>query len=128
MERGSRMERGKEAEDSALEYLTGLGQVLLERNWRCGHKELDLIMSSVSPKGVEKLHIVEVRSLLDPALCSPYESINNKKQRMVISAARSYIYQNNINWETQFDIVSVLIKSDSLFLEYFPNAFEPSWR
>jgi putative endonuclease len=128
MDRGGKLDRGKMAEDFALDYLTGLGQVLMERNWRCGHKELDLIMSSVSQGGVRKLHIVEVRSLMDPAHCLPYESINYKKQKMVMSAARSYIYQNNINWETQFDIVSVIIKREGLFLEYFPGAFEPTWR
>ena len=124
---GGRMETGKRAEDIALEYLTGLGQKLLDRNWRYGHKELDLVMGSVSQVG-KRLHIVEVRSLKEPNLYRPYESIDTNKQRMVISAARSYIYQNNIDWETQFDIVSVIFKPDSVCLEYFPDAFAPKWR
>jgi len=128
MDSGGRIETGKMAEDVALEYLTGLGQKLLDRNWRSGHKELDLVMKSASQEGTDRLHIVEVRSLKEPNLYLPYESIDINKQRVVISAARSYIYQNNISWETQFDIVSVIFKSDCVSLEYFPDAFAPTWR
>lgn len=128
MDRGGRIEKGKISEDLALEYLIGLGQILLERNWRSGHKELDLIMKSVTQPGIERLHIVEVRSLMYPVLYLPYESIGIKKQRLVMSAARSYIYQNNVNWETQFDIVSVIFKQDCVNFEYFPDAFCPTWK
>lgn len=128
MDSGERIETGRRAEDIALDFLKGKGQILLDRNWRYGHKELDLIMKSVSQGGIERLHIVEVRSLKEPNLCDPYESIDIFKQRAVISAARAYIQLNNINMETQFDIVSVIFKADSFELEYFPDAFAPSWR
>lgn len=128
MDRGGRIETGKRAEDIALDYLAKLGLELLERNWRSGHKELDLIMKSVSQTEDVRLHIIEVRSLRAPNLYSPYESIDINKQRMVISAARSYIFQNNIEWETQFDIVSVIFKPDMVCLEYIPDAFAPKWR
>ena len=128
MDRGGRMERGKTAEDIAQEYLIGLGQIFLARNWRCRHKELDLIMKSVSNEGKEKLHIVEVRSLKEPNLYPPYESIDNKKQRLIISAASSFIYINKIDYDTQFDIVSVIFKDKSVSLEYFPDAFAPIWK
>ncbi|MEN6619599.1 MAG: YraN family protein [Rikenellaceae bacterium] len=127
MDSGRRIETGKMAEDVALEFLEEKGQIMLERNWRSGHKELDLIMKGVSEDGTERLHIVEVRSLKMPNLYQPYESIDIYKQRAVISAARSYIYQNNLNWETQFDIVSVIFKAEGVSLEYFPDAFTPIW-
>ena len=128
MDSGGRMERGRTAEDIAQEYLTGIGQVFLARNWRCRHKELDLIMKSVSNDGTERLHIVEVRSLKEPNLYLPYESIDRRKQRLIISAASSFIYINKIDYETQFDIVSVIFKENSVKLEYFPDAFAPIWK
>lgn len=85
-------------------------------------------MKSMSQTEDVRLHIIEVRSLRAPNLYNPYESIDVNKQRMVISAARSYIFQNNIEWETQFDIVSVIFKPDAVCLEYIPDAFEPKWR
>jgi len=125
---GERPEVGRKAEEIALKYLIGIGQKLLARNWRSGHKEIDLIMESHHEKLGMVLHIVEVRSLREPALQSPFETVNYMKQRSVIAAARSYIYKMNIECETQFDVVSVLFGPEGERIEYFPNAFTPSWR
>ena len=48
---------GKRGEDEACGLLVSLGHSILERNWRHGHKEVDII----SLAGNE-LHIVEVKS------------------------------------------------------------------
>ncbi len=123
-----RVDTGRRAEEIAWEYLHARGHKLLERNWRSGHKEIDLITSTVSIEGLERLHIVEVRSLNTPNLYFPYESIGVKKQRLIISAASSYIYHNKINLDTQFDIISVIFKPALVSVEYFPDAFAPTWR
>ena len=36
-------ELGKSGEDKAVAYLMQEGYVVLERNWRLGHKELDVV-------------------------------------------------------------------------------------
>ncbi len=122
-------ERGKKAEGIALEFLEEKGFVLLDKNWRAGHKELDLVMKCFDrSSGEERLHIVEVRSLSEPNLQLPFETIDIKKQRAVISAASAYIYRNKIMCETQFDIVSVLFeKGGNVRIEYLPEAFNPKW-
>ena len=58
----SRADTGKLGETIALEYLLQMGYKLLERNWRCRHKEIDLIM-----EGGDGIHIVEVRTRKAPA-------------------------------------------------------------
>ena len=58
----NRQDLGKKGEDVALEYLLQRGMKLLERNWRSGHKELDLVMEE---EGF--IRIVEVRSRNWPA-------------------------------------------------------------
>lgn len=40
---------GKRGEDIAAEYLTKLGYTILERNWRIGKAEIDII-ANISPK------------------------------------------------------------------------------
>ena len=52
-----RTKTGIRGEDKACEYLVGLGHVILERNWRHSHQEVDII----SLFGNE-LHVVEVKS------------------------------------------------------------------
>ena len=37
---------GRSGEDAALEYLLQNGYKLLERNWHCRHKEIDLIVEN----------------------------------------------------------------------------------
>ncbi|PKP07083.1 MAG: endonuclease [Bacteroidetes bacterium HGW-Bacteroidetes-5] len=124
-----RREKGSAAEDLALEFLLKRGMVLLGRNWRVGHKELDLLMKSTNEATEEqRLHVIEVRSLSEPNLQLPFETVDIKKQRAVISAASAYIYRNQIMCETQFDIVSVLFEKDgNIRIDYLPEAFNPKW-
>jgi putative endonuclease len=124
-----RREKGSAAEDLALDFLLDRGMVLLGRSWRVGHKELDLLMMSTNETTDEqRLHVVEVRSLWEPNLQLPFETVDIKKQRAVISAASAYIYRNQIMCETQFDIVSVLFEKDgNIRIDYLPDAFNPKW-
>ncbi len=122
-------ERGRLAERIALEFLEARGLVLLDKNWRYGHRELDLVMKS--REGLshsERLHIVEVRSLSEPNLQMPYETIDITKQRNLIRAAAGYIYKKRVLCETQFDIISIVFcKDKSTRVDYFPDAFTPQW-
>jgi len=123
-----RAETGRKAEEIALNYLIGIGLRLLARNWRSGHREIDLIMESSHERRGVILHIVEVRSLREPVIHSPFETVRIMKQRSVIAAARSYIFKMNLKCDTQFDIVSIIFGANGEKIEYFPNAFTPTWR
>ena len=114
------MTTGKRAERIAAEYLTGRGFRIIEKNYRAGHKELDLIMTGEDDK---RLHIVEVRSLREPICRMPYESVDKKKIRLIISAARDYIRLKKIDREIQFDIVSVIFRPEGTEVQYIPEAF-----
>lgn len=78
--------------------------------------------------GEQILHVVEVRSLHEPFVQMPFESVDYKKRKAVIMAANIYVRGRGINFETQFDIISIVFSSAGVFkLEYFPNAFSPEW-
>lgn len=117
-----RMSLGKWGEDKALEYLENEGLVLRDRNWRCSHKELDLVMESPA-----KLHVVEVKTLRKPSPIEPWEHVDARKQSALVSAANKYIGVHHIHKEVQFDIVSILVSEDdeSYDLRYIPEAFIP---
>lgn len=116
------VEKGKEGEEIALKFLLKKGFRLLERNWRCGHLELDIIMEDEN-----MLHIVEVRSRVYPVLIEPVETVDVVKQKKVIAAANGFVKRNRIKKEVVFDIVSVVFMPQGHTVEYFPNAFAPSW-
>jgi len=121
--------KGREAEEIAIAYLTGEGLTLLDKNWRWRRREIDIVMKSVQ-KGSNlcRLHVVEVRSLYQPCLKLPYETVDLKKQRSLIRAAEGYIRCRNIGYETQFDVVSIVFATSGEYtVDYFPNAFTPLW-
>lgn len=117
---GREISLGRLAEDLALEWLLKRGFVLRERNWRCSHWEIDLIMESE-----RLLHIIEVKSLKAPSARDPFEQVDWKKRLNLIRAARSYVVTKKVEKEVCFDIVSITFKDKEYDLEYIPNAFLP---
>lgn len=122
---GNRQDLGKKGEEIALEYLLQRGMKLLARNWRRGHKELDLVMEDG-----EFIRIVEVKSRKVPVQAAPLENINFSKRKNIIAAARGYFVENMKSCrgrEAVFDVVSILFNSDAFKIEYIQDAFGPEW-
>lgn len=111
---------GKIGEDLALDYLLAKGLRLRERNWRCGHLEVDLIMEDDT-----FLHIVEVRSRTVPYMLSPSDSVNRSKQRKLFRAASAYVAGYDIRKEVIFDIVAITYEGDKYEIEYYEGALIP---
>ncbi len=118
----ARGDTGRRAENIAADYLSNMGLILLEKNFRAGHRELDLIM--MNPDG-NRLHIVEVKSLNEPVCREPYESVDAKKIRFLVAAASQYLRQRRLNCEVQFDVVSVTFGIRETAIRYIPGAFLP---
>lgn len=116
-------ETGRIGEEIALAWLLEHGFRLLDRNWRSGHLELDLVM-----EGPERVHIVEVKTMTPPLLIQPFEKVDAVKQGRLTTAARRYIAQRHVTREVQFDVVSVVLGGDSPAVEYIPEAFFPIHR
>lgn len=109
---------GKKGEREALEYLLRRGYKLIEKNWRCHHLEVDLIMSDG-----ENVRFIEVRSRTEPILTEPYLTVDRAKRHRIISAARSYVFKHKIDAEARFDIVSVVFSHEDCDISYIPDAF-----
>lgn len=116
-----RAETGKIGEKLALEYLLQRGYVLLEKNWRDGRREIDLIM-----QGEDGLHVVEVRTRHVPYSISPEESVGCAKRRRIVAAAGAYVRKARMDADVRFDVVSVVFGLDGKYtIEYIPDAFIP---
>lgn len=119
-ENGDRHATGTLGEEMALEYLLQRGYKLLERNWRCRYKEVDLIM-----KGADGLHIVEVRTRRAPTAVEPEQTVDRWKRRNLEAAANSYLRSAEITDPVHFDIVSIVLDGSgrALRLSHIPDAF-----
>ena len=122
MKQEMRGETGRRGEAEAERFLNRMGLRTLDKNWRAGHREIDLIM-----EWSDGIHFIEVKTLRAPNIREPYESINKKKQLLLLSTARVYLASRRINREALFDIVSVVIEGEDAKVEYFPDAFSPNW-
>ena len=116
---------GKRGEDVACRFLEGLGHRIVERNFRCGHLEIDII--SEDGHGV---HFVEVKSRVVPVAAEPEENVTSLKQKKIAKAALKYLHGNRNGLscggeEVSFDIVAVTFDRGDEKVEWFPGAFVP---
>ncbi len=112
---------GLAGEDFAVGHLKRLGWRILERNWRCGRLELDIIALH---QGV--LIFVEVKTRTAGGLTRPDEALTPAKQDCLSRAAAGYLSATK-NWHKpcRFDLISVWRQEDNTFsLEHFPHAFD----
>lgn len=112
-------ELGKIGEDLAVDYLIKKGYHILDRNWRSGHKEIDII--ALSDDGV--LIIVEVKTRKSDDFGEPDIAVGITKQRMLIWAADAYVRYKNLDVDIRFDIISIVISDDEPEIEHIEDAF-----
>ncbi|MGM9775251.1 MAG: YraN family protein [Candidatus Coprenecus sp.] len=115
-----RIDIGKRGEEAAKSALEEMGFEILERNWRFGHKEIDIIAASE-----DGIRFVEVRSRVEPVLLEPELTVGSVKKEKLVSAARAYMRMNRITCEAFFDIVAVTFSPQGVKVDYFPDAFIP---
>lgn len=114
---------GRRGETQACDYLTGIGHTILDRNWRCGHLEIDIITSD--PEG---MHFVEVKSRTAPVMAEPELNVDYAKQKRIVKAALAYmqkVHSVRRDVEMFFDIITVVFFKDHSEIEYYPKAFIP---
>ena len=113
---------GAHGEQLACRYLEGLGYELLERNWRHGKDELDLILR----KGPE-LVIVEVKTRSSDQHGQPEEAVKKGKRSKMIKAANAYVMGSGCDLRLRFDIVSVILHpTGKPYIHHIPDAFYPT--
>jgi putative endonuclease len=109
---------GKLGEDLAVNYLINKGYQILERNWRSGHKEIDIIALDG-----DTLVAVEVKTRKSNTYGEPDIAVGAMKQQMLIWAADAYVRYKNLDVEVRFDIVSIVITDTGEHIEHIEDAF-----
>ena len=122
--RNKRQVTGLQGEDIACRMLCSKGHTILERNFRVGHLEIDII--SASPDGT---HFVEVKARRESIQAPPQENVSRAKQRRIAAAAKSFLRSRKElpfgSDECHFDVVAVTFKENTALVEYFPDAYIP---
>lgn len=110
-----KLDQGRKYENLAAEFYQQQGFEILERNWRSGRKELDIIVARDN-----LIVFVEVKSSFSKEFGHPAGWIDRKKAGHLIEAANRYIVEHEISdSDLRFDVVTFVNGK----LEHFPDAF-----
>ncbi len=112
---------GQHCEFMARTYLEQHGYLILETNWRSGHKEIDIIA-----KDGETLVIIEVKARKNEDYTLVEYAVDEKKIRNLIRAAHNYILLKELDCDVRFDIVTLILdESGEYSLNHIKDAFLP---
>lgn len=121
MNHDNKQQTGQTAESKACDHLQQHGLQLIERNYHCRQGEIDLIMSDGS-----YTVFVEVRYRRNSNFGSAAESVDQRKQRKIISTASHYLQQHSklAQQPARFDVVSMSPQGKETNIDWIQDAFQ----
>ena len=118
---GKHNDIGKRGEDLAAQFLENKNYQLLERNWRHGRAELDIIAMDG-----KTMVFAEVKTRSDDIFERPENAVKNKKRGLMIKAAIGYMHKTKHENAIRFDILSVILRGVAEpQIDHFKDAFFP---
>ncbi|MDY0339764.1 MAG: YraN family protein [Coriobacteriia bacterium] len=114
------IEIGRRGEEAAAAYLERQGMVIVDRNWRNGRGEIDIIAMDG-----EELVVCEVKTRASTSAGQPEESVSVAKQRRLVRLAEAYIAASGLSdLSVRFDVVSIVVLcEDRALLRHHRAAF-----
>lgn len=113
---------GHWGEEKAAEYLERKGYRVVERNWRMGHRDLDIVALDDST-----LVFAEVKTRRNDFFMEPEQAVDRKKIRSLTIAANAFVKSHHLSLPIRFDIITVIgTNSDDFNINHIEDAFIPS--
>ena len=113
-------EFGLQGEELAIEYLRRKGYVILDRNWRSGHKEIDIVA-----RHNNEVVFVEVKARGNSFYGRPEDAVTRQKMHRLVLAADAYLRCNMIDSSVRFDIITITGTTDKPYIRHYEHAFRP---
>lgn len=116
-------ELGKWGEAEAVRFLEAKGYAILERDWRFGKRDLDIVALT---EDACTLVVVEVKTRGTDDMKAPEEAVDVKKMRNLAVAANAYVKEHVVAQEVRFDIISIVGTADKMErIDHLVGAFNP---
>jgi putative endonuclease len=106
---------GQQGEALAADYLVAKGYCILERNYRAGHQELDLIT-----RQDDILHFVEVKTREATQFGLGEDAMHKWKFERLLQAIDAYLasFEEEPEWQLDLIVVELKAKSVPQFIHY----------
>ena len=112
---------GRWGEQKAAEYLERKGYRILWRDWRDGHRDLDIVAVDA-----DQLVVVEVKTRRNADYMQPELAVDARKMRSLAVAAAKFVGTYGIEFPLRFDIVAVTgTPGSQCEISHIEDAFTP---
>lgn len=109
---------GQVGEEAAARHLTHAGYTLLDRNWRAGHLEIDIVAEWYG-----EVVFVEVKTRGDENYMPAVEAVDLRKKERLVRAARAYMAAHRLDLPLRFDIITVVGRQPPFRITHRERAF-----
>ena len=109
---------GVTGEQMALRYLEDQGYVVIEHNYRHGHKEVDIIALDGG-----ELVFIEVKTRTSEEVVVAEQAVDHQKRQNIIRVADSYVCRHHRTEPVRFDIITVVSNGKEAAIKHIKNAF-----
>ena len=114
---------GKWGEAEASRYLESKGYAILDRDWRFGKRDLDIVALS---EDACTMVVVEVKTRASDDMRAPEEAVDIRKMRNLAVAANAYVKGHAVAQELRFDIISIVGSPSKIErIDHLVDAFNP---
>ncbi|MBR4997693.1 MAG: YraN family protein [Bacteroidaceae bacterium] len=113
-------EFGQISEDRAVAYLMARGYTIRDRNWRMGHKEIDIVAQKNGT-----IAFIEVKARKNDRFGDPVDAITDTKIRNLAQAANAYLRYHRIDLPARFDVIVIIGEPGNQSVEHIEDAFYP---
>lgn len=113
-------EIGEKGEAIAKSFLEKKGYKILATNYRFKKYEVDIVAQHEG-----KLVVVEVKTRQSSYLAGPEDTVSKTKQSAIIKCSNAFIIENEIDLETRFDIISIILNQNEKSIDHIEDAFYP---
>ena len=118
-------ETGRAGEDAAAAYLEARGLRVMDRNYRFGREEVDLVcFEPVGDSGM--IVVVEVKARRGTGFGAPEAAVDAAKQKAIMRVTEAYLHERRLMpAPVRFDVVAVSFGrgGGEPHIEHFKNAF-----
>ena len=109
---------GELGEDLAAEFLQKKGYTIIERNWRSGRNELDIIAEINNT-----LVVIEVKTRTYYFFDDVNNVVSRGKMKTIVKTTQDYFTLKQVEKEVRFDIILVIKNNKTRQIKHIENAF-----
>lgn len=120
----ARQELGEQGERIAEQWLAERGWRILDRRFRSGHRDIDLVIERTDAEG-RLVAFVEVKTRASASFGGPLAAVHWRKQREMARAARHWLSRPREACSTyRFDVIGIIYGRGLPEVVHIENAFQ----